>query len=44
MFKYKFLVLSVFLLLLVSVGYVNASDKNPLKDKIIYIDPGHGGY
>lgn len=43
MIKYKIFTLFVFLILVVGVGFVNASNNNPLKDKVIYIDPGHGG-
>ena len=43
MTKYRFIVLLSFCLLTMCVGYVNASTKNVLKDKVIYIDPGHGG-
>lgn len=43
MSKYRFIVLLSFCLLTMCVGYVNASTKNVLKDKVIYIDPGHGG-
>ena len=35
--------LFVFLLLVIGVGFVNASNNNSLKNKVIYIDPGHGG-
>lgn len=43
MIKYKMFTLFVFLLLVIGVGFVNASNNNSLKNKVIYIDPGHGG-
>lgn len=44
MLKYKICVLFLFSLLLIGFKYVSASeDTFPLLNKIIYIDPGHGG-
>ena len=44
MVKYKFGILILFLLCLCSVTFVNAKENsNVLNEKIIYLDPGHGG-
>ena len=45
MFKYKIITLFLLLLSISIFDYSYAKEKNyPLKNKIIYIDPGHGGY
>lgn len=43
MTKYKACVFTLFLLSLLSFGYVNAENNHSLKNKVIYLDPGHGG-
>lgn len=44
MFKYKIITLFLLLLSISIFDYSYAKEKNyPLKNKIIYIDPGHGG-
>lgn len=43
MSKYKAWVFSIFLLSILSIGYVHAENNYGLKNKIIYLDPGHGG-
>lgn len=43
MTKYKVFVFTIFLLSLLSFGYVYAENNHSLKNKIIYLDPGHGG-
>lgn len=40
--KYMGFILFSFTLLLSVIGYVSAKE-NKLKDKVILIDPGHGG-
>lgn len=42
MIKYKIYVLFIFIISLCAFTFVNAEEQI-LKDKIIYIDPGHGG-
>ena len=45
MLKYKIYVLFLFILTLGSINYINANNNSlPLFGKVIYIDPGHGGY
>ncbi len=43
MFKYKLLLLFLFVFSLYSVEIVSALTSGPLAGKTIYIDPGHGG-
>ncbi len=44
MTKYKYGILILFLLCLCSYSFVSAKENTKvLKNKIIYIDPGHGG-
>lgn len=44
MLKYKIYVLLVFVLTIFSINYINAKNEEfPLLEKVIYIDPGHGG-
>ena len=44
MFKYKILIVLLFITCLYGIGLVNAmSNTMPLLGKVIYIDPGHGG-
>ncbi len=42
--KYKLLLSALFILILITFSYVEASNKKlPLEGKIIYVDAGHGG-
>lgn len=42
--KYKVYVLLFFILMVLSLGFIDAKSKEyPLLGKVIYIDPGHGG-
>ena len=42
--KYKICVLFLFIISLYCFEFVNANNNFPLLGKIIYLDPGHGGY
>ena len=44
MTKYKINILFIFLITILTINIIKAEEKDKiLKDKIIYIDPGHGG-
>lgn len=43
MLKYKIYVLLLFILSIISISIVNANNSLELIDKVIYLDPGHGG-
>ena len=45
MLKYKIYVLILFIITLSSICYIRAKNNSlPLFGKVIYLDPGHGGY
>ena len=45
MLKYKIYILILFILTLGSINYISAKNNElPLFGKVIYLDPGHGGY